>query len=67
MNEKWEYHVLGINNIMEAGDSTTLREELNKWGAEGWELINIVPQVDSHWGSQPRVEHNIFVFKRRVL
>lgn len=67
MNEKWEYQVLGLDNIMEAGDAKDLRVELNRYGNEGWELISIVPQVDSHWGSQPRVEHNIFVFKRRIL
>lgn len=64
MNKKWEYKVIGIDSILEAEDDTNLESKLNTFGEDGWELVGILDQVDSGWGSQPRVESNLILFKR---
>lgn len=72
---KWEYITLVLDSYLE-GDS--LRSSLNKLGEEGWELVNIIPQVssstDSSYGDvdlniscceEVYVDYNVAVFKRR--
>lgn len=61
---KWEYKVIGIDSILEADADKELEGRLNELGELGWELIGIVDQVDSGWGSQPRVCYNHVLMKR---
>jgi hypothetical protein len=64
MKKKWEYKVIGIDSIIEASDDSNLENKLNLLGEEGWELVEILDQVNSSWGSQPRVEYNLILLKR---
>jgi len=62
--KKWEYKVIGIDSIIEAGNDTEIENKLNTYGEDGWELVEILDQVNSSWGIQPRVECNLILFKR---
>lgn len=62
MNPRFEYHVLTFN-----GD-TAHKEELDKAGAEGWELVNVVSLIVSERITDPfyvpaRIETRAY-FKR---
>lgn len=64
MRKKWEYKVKGIDAILEADDDIDLEKKLNSYGEDGWELVGILDQVNSGWGSQPRVDTNLILLKR---
>jgi hypothetical protein len=64
MNKKWEYKVIGVNSVFEAKDDIKIENKLNALGEDGWELVGILDQVNSGWGTQPRVESNFILLKR---
>lgn len=64
MKKKWEYKVIGIDSIIKASDDSMLEAKLNLLGEEGWELVGILDQVNSGWGTQPKVEYNVILLKR---
>lgn len=64
MRKKWEYKVIGMDGALEGRHAIDLEEKLNELGDEGWELVNVLDQVDSRWGHQPRVENNFIMLKR---
>lgn len=74
---KWEYKTVIISGNIRTGKQSKLEEVLNKQGEEGWELVNIIPQVgsdtDCSYGDvdiniscceEVYVENNVCVFKR---
>lgn len=67
MSKKWEYKVIGLDNALESRQAADLEEQLNELGAQGWELVNVLDQVDSRWGHQPRVECNFIMLKREKI
>lgn len=67
MGSKWEYKVIGMDNALETRQAVNLEEKLNELGDEGWELVNILDQVDSRWGHEPRVECNFILLKREKM
>ena len=43
MSKRWTYQVIEIKPKLLGGfDTEAMREELNRQGAQGWELINII-------------------------
>jgi len=64
MRTRWEYKVIGLDTILASEDDTKLQTLLNKHGEDGWELVNILDQVNSGFGFQPRVDCNLLLFKR---
>ncbi|GAA0440529.1 MAG: DUF4177 domain-containing protein [Bacillota bacterium] len=63
--EKWEYAVETWTLGITSADCEELEEKLNKFGNEGWELVNIIPQVGG-FGGEVSVNFNQIVFKRRA-
>ena len=45
---KWEYHVWYLDTSMEA---ESIRDDLDRWGREGWELVAVVPHESSEHGA----------------
>lgn len=62
--DQWEYHVEPWNRMITAADDLTLERKLNGLGREGWELVNIIPQISGFEGSIS-VEFNQLIFKRK--
>ncbi|WP_106494642.1 DUF4177 domain-containing protein [Lentibacillus sp. Marseille-P4043] len=63
--ERWEYIVEPWKYAITGVDSPELEEKLNSLGQEGWELINIIPQVGG-MGNTVSVDFNHLVFKRKI-
>lgn len=53
---KFEYKIVSNDDTLKV-----LEKTLNKLGADGWELISIVPITSDGWTSSER-----YYFKRRV-
>ena len=73
----WEYKTLILPGGIESDNEVSLEEQLNKLGNQGWELINIIPQIasdsDSSYGDfdinitcceEVYVSANVCIFKR---
>ena len=41
---KWEYKVLKKTSVLKGIKVEEIEEELNLWGEEGWELVNVTRQ-----------------------
>lgn len=61
----WEYAVETWTLGITSADREELEEMLNEYGKEGWELVNIIPQVGSR-GLDVAIEFNQIVFKRKI-
>ena len=54
----WEYKVLYGKQLRDYGGAESEEEGLNKLGAEGWELVTVLPGIP-HPGSVAQSEKNI--------
>ncbi len=61
--ERWEYFVKTWDGAIVANDDLELQNMLNSYGFEGWELVNIIPQVGGSHG-EVTVDFNQLIFKR---
>ena len=52
MNSKWEYRII---NIFEGDDLGAFDRTLTQAGAEGWEIVSVVPWQKSARNNQSRV------------
>jgi hypothetical protein len=46
--QKWEYHVWYLDTSLEA---QSIRDDLERWGQEGWELVAVTPHESSVSGA----------------
>lgn len=62
---EWEYKVFKIEEIMKSGEAEYIKSELDKFGADGWELVGVLekPQIGVGWLS--KMDGPVVVFKRR--
>ena len=44
----WEYKILVLPDEIESDGEKPLEKQLNELGSQGWELINIIPQIASN-------------------
>jgi hypothetical protein len=42
--QRWDYHVWYLDTSAEA---ESIRNDLDRWGREGWELVSVVPHTSS--------------------
>lgn len=63
--KKWEYHVEPMNGMITTAGAIRLNELLDSLGNEGWELVNIIPQVSGD-ETYTSVEFNHMIFKREL-
>lgn len=64
---QWEYKVIKSEDIPGFNEIIKLQEELNKYGKEGWELVEFSypPQVGKGWMS--KLDTDSVIFKRQVM
>lgn len=64
--DKWENSISADSSV---GRESDLDQELNKYGEEGWELINVVPVQSLNMGiatsSRGTTTSLLYVFKRK--
>jgi hypothetical protein len=70
--KKWEYKVITWEDYINTNVEVDVSVLLNEHGQNGWELVSIVPQIDSSSNEQKQVDSvgtisNILVFKRPVI
>ncbi len=63
---KWEYKTIEIDKLEGFKDTTKLQEELNSYGAEGWELITILQPQHVGEGWLPKIHNDVVTFKRKI-
>lgn len=74
----WEYKLIVSRGEISEKNQNKLNEQLNKLGQEGWELVNIIPQISSDMDfatgdvdidisccRDVYVGKNVFVFKKK--
>lgn len=61
--QQWEYLVKPWRGAITEVDDVELQAILNDYGAEGWELVNIIPQIGG-FQHQTTVDFNQLIFKR---
>lgn len=54
--KNWEYHVSLWDSNINQKEVNNLNEHLDELGAEGWELVSIVPQLKSDSNTEFQVE-----------
>lgn len=62
----WEYKTMGINEFEGLKDTSKLQEELNNYGAQGWELISVLKPQHTGEGWLPKIQNDVVVFKRKT-
>jgi|GEM_PF-3502822 len=64
---KWEYKIVKLEDIPEFKDTVKLQEELDKYGEDGWELVDFAypPYVNNGW--VPKDVTDSVIFKRQVV
>ncbi len=63
---KWEYKTIEIDKLEGFKDTTKLQEELNSYGAEGWELITVLQPQQVGEGWLPKIHNDVVTFKRKI-
>lgn len=76
----WEYKTLVLLNEIGIDNAESLEQKLNELGEQGWELVNIIPQIasdsDSSYGDvdinitcceEVYVNSNVCLFKRKKV
>ncbi|NBJ69393.1 MULTISPECIES: DUF4177 domain-containing protein [Clostridia] len=64
--QTWEYAVETWTLGITSADREELEDKLNEYGKQGWELVNIIPQVGEGSSGRISVNFNQIVFKRKV-
>ncbi|MRH43342.1 DUF4177 domain-containing protein [Aquibacillus halophilus] len=62
---QWEYHVMTWNGQIIEREALDLESQLNALGQEGWELINVVPQI-AGFNGDVTTDFNQLIFKRKA-
>ncbi|NFL74486.1 hypothetical protein B2H94_01875 [Clostridium sporogenes] len=63
---KWEYKVIEINSIKNLGNPINLQNELNNYGEEGWELVDVFAKPHEGIGWMPKPDDGSVIFKRAL-
>lgn len=59
----WAYKVWVLNDEMCPADEVDLQRKLIGFGENGWELVNVIPQVSGDNGDV-KTGNNVFIFKK---
>ena len=61
---KWEYKTESLDHFQSSGQGSTIEEQLNNYGNEGWELVTTLRGNTATVGNPPKIDSSILVFKR---
>lgn len=61
---KWEYKIVQILDNEGLNNLTKLQDELNKYGLDGWELVEVLRKSPNGVGWLSNTEENFMVLKR---
>ncbi|SHG18317.1 DUF4177 domain-containing protein [Ornithinibacillus halophilus] len=63
--DKWEFAVETWSLGITSADREEFEAKLNEYGRNGWDLVNVIPQVGGR-GLEVSVEFNQLIFKRKI-
>lgn len=63
---EWEYKEILIDSFLKPDDKLTIEEKLNKYGADGWELVGVIQRSQIGVGWLPKGEGDSIIFKKPV-
>lgn len=61
---KWEYKTESLDHFQSSGHGSTVEEQLNSYGNEGWELVTMIRGETATVGNPPRINGSTLIFKR---
>jgi hypothetical protein len=61
---KWEYEIIQIQDNENLDNLTKLKDELNKYGSDGWEVVEIIRKKPIGTGWLSNSEKNFVVLKK---
>jgi hypothetical protein len=61
---KWEYKIIQIEDNDGLNNLVKLQNDLNKYGSDGWEVVEILRQAPKGVGWLANTEKNALVLKR---
>ena len=61
---KWEYKTESLDHFQSSGEGSTIEEQLNSYGKDGWELVTMLRGETATVGNPPRINSSMLVFKR---
>ncbi|WP_315122369.1 DUF4177 domain-containing protein [uncultured Clostridium sp.] len=67
MHMKWEYKVFELRHFLSLDKNSTIEEELNKYGEDGWELVGVLQKPYTTLGNPPKLDSDSIVFKKAVV
>ncbi|NWO13820.1 DUF4177 domain-containing protein [Virgibacillus sp.] len=62
----WEYAVETWTLGITSADREEFEDKLNEYGKQGWELVNVIPQIGGSMGDIS-VNFNQIIFKRKAI
>ncbi len=63
---EWKYKEISLESFLKADDKMTIEEKLNKYGAEGWELVGVIKTPETGIGWVPKGGEESIIFKKPV-
>lgn len=61
---RWEYKIIQILDNEGLNNLAKLQDEFNKYGLDGWEVVEVLRQTPKGVGWLSNNEENFMVFKR---
>ena len=63
---KWEYKIINTGDFAKFTKTDELQEELNRYGQDGWELVDFVYPTQPGEGWEPKLDIDSVIFKRQI-
>ncbi|WP_040210428.1 DUF4177 domain-containing protein [Clostridium polynesiense] len=62
----WVYKVVTMDHFISSDSDSTVEEELNKYGSEGWECLGTMKKPYATVGKPSKLDYDCLVFKKEV-
>lgn len=63
----WQYKVFSVEHFLNSDKDLTMEEKLNKYGADGWELVGVLEKPYTGLGNPPEaLDRESIVFKKAI-
>jgi hypothetical protein len=61
----WKYKVFTVDHFLSTDKDSTIEEQLNKYGADGWELVGVLQRIHTI-GKPTKIDSDSIVFKKAI-